>query len=157
MAPAKPLVEKKPRYFSVEQANKTLPLVRVIVEDIVRQSRLVNTLQQRLTRVLRERRRPSEDLYSEEMKQSQSELEIEEEKLQGYVDELTRLGVELKSDEIGLCDFRSLRDGREVYLCWKLGEAEVQFWHELDAGVAGRRRLRPAESDAGVPARDDGF
>jgi len=155
MAPAKPLAEKKPRYFDVEQANKTLPLVKAIVEDIVRQSRLVDTLQQRLTRVLRERRRPSEDLYSEELKQSQSELETEEEKLQGYVDELRKLGVELKSDEIGLCDFRSMREGREVYLCWKLGEPEVMFWHELDAGVAGRRRLRSGEAGAGVAAHND--
>ncbi|MFO0888164.1 MAG: DUF2203 domain-containing protein [Isosphaeraceae bacterium] len=155
MAPAKPLAEKKPRYFSVEQANKALPLVKVIVEDIVRQSRLVDSLQQRLTRVLRERRRPSEDLYSEELKQSQSELEVEEEKLQGYVDELRKLGVELKSDEIGLCDFRSLRDGREVYLCWKLGEPEVQFWHELDAGFAGRLQIRPAGSEAEVAATDE--
>lgn len=157
MAPAKPLAERKPRYFSVEQANKTLPLVKVIVQDIVSQSRLVDTLQQRLNRVLNERRKPSEDLYSEELKQSQSELEVEEEKLQGYVDELIKLGVELKSDEIGLCDFRSLKDGREVYLCWKLGEPEVQFWHELDAGFAGRLRLRTAESGAEVAAADDAF
>jgi hypothetical protein len=157
MAPAKPLAERKPRYFSVAEANKTLPLVKKIVEDIVRQSRLVDNLQQRLTRVLRERRRPSDDLYSEELKQSQSELEVEEEQLQTFVGELMKLGVELKSDEIGLCDFRSLRDGREVYLCWKLGEPEVMYWHELEAGAAGRHRLQPAESGAEVTANDGTF
>jgi hypothetical protein len=157
MAPAKPLAEKKPRYFDLEQANKTLPLVRAIVQDIVHQSQLVDSLQQRLTRVLRERRRPSEDPYSEELKQSQSELEVEEEKLQGYVDELKKLGVELKSDEIGLCDFRSQKDGREVYLCWKLGEPEVLYWHDLDAGFAGRRRVRPAEGGLERTAKADDF
>lgn len=157
MAPAKSLAERKPRYFNLEQANKTLPLVKAIVQDIVHQSRLVDTLQQRLNRVLSERRKPSDDPYSEELKQSQSELEVEEEKLQGYIDELRKLGVELKSDEIGLCDFRSLKDGREVYLCWKLGEPEVQYWHEIDAGFAGRRRLRPAESGAEITTADDAF
>jgi hypothetical protein len=142
MAPAKPIPDQRRKYFSVEEANRSLPLVRVIVEDIVRQSRLVDGLQQRLQRVLRERRRPSEDLYSEELAQTQNELEVEDEKLQSYVAELQNLGVELKSDEIGLCDFRSMMNGREVYLCWRLGEPHVMFWHELDAGFAGRQALR---------------
>ena len=142
MAPAKPVADQRHKYYSVDEANRSLPLVRAIVEDIVRQSRLVDGLQQRLRRVLRERRRPSDDLYSEELAQTQNELEIEEEKLQNYVGELRNLGVELKSDETGLCDFRSMMNGREVYLCWRLGEPQVMFWHELDAGFAGRQALR---------------
>ena len=142
MAPAKPVADQHRKQFSLEEANRSLPLVRVIVEDIVRQSRLVDGLHQRLQRVLRERRRPSDDLYAEELGQTQNELEIEEEKLQSYVAELKNLGVELKSDEIGLCDFRSTMNGREVYLCWRLGEPQVMFWHELDAGFAGRQALR---------------
>ena len=108
--------------------------------DIVRQYRLVEGLQQRLSTVLTDRRRPSDDLYSEELAQSQNELETEEDKLRTYIEELKNLGVELKSEE-GLCDFRSMMDGREVYLCWRLGEPEVMYWHELDAGFAGRQRL----------------
>ena len=75
MAPAKPVADQHRKYFSVEEANRSLPLVRAIVEDIVRQSRVVDGLQQRLQRVLRERRRPSDDLYSEELAQTQNELE----------------------------------------------------------------------------------
>ena len=142
MAPARPRAERQNKYFSIEEANRALPLVKVIVEDIVRQSRLVDGLQQRIARVPRESRRPSDDLYSEELAQTQNELEIEVERLQSYVDELKSLGVELKSDEIGLCDFRSLMNGREVYLCWRLGEPTVMYWHELDAGFSGRERLK---------------
>ncbi|WP_165233451.1 DUF2203 domain-containing protein [Aquisphaera insulae] len=142
MAPARPIVERDRKYYSVEEANRALPLVKAIVQDIVQQSRLVDSLQQRLERVLRDRRRPSEDLYSEELEQTQAELEIQEERLQGYADELKDLGIELKSDEIGLIDFRTLMNGREVYLCWRLGESEVLFWHELDAGFAGRQSLK---------------
>ena len=141
MAPAKPVAQKQRKYFSVEEANRSLPLVKAIVEDIVRQSRKVESLHERLERVLRGPRRRLDDLYSEELAQTQSELEIEEEKLQGYTDELKNLGVELKSDEDGLCDFRSLMNGREVYLCWRLGEPEVMFWHELDTGFAGRQTI----------------
>jgi hypothetical protein len=41
----------------------------------------------------------------------------------------------------GLVDFRTMRDGRAVYLCWRLGEDAIRYWHELDAGFAGRRPL----------------
>jgi hypothetical protein len=140
MAPASPLADKKRKYFSLEEANKALPLVKAIVSDIVRQYRLVEGLQQRLSSVHRDRRRPSEDLYSEELAHSQNELEAEEEKLRTFIEELKNLGVELKSED-GLCDFRSMMDGREVYLCWRLGEPEVMYWHELDAGFAGRQPL----------------
>jgi hypothetical protein len=143
MAPARPVAQKQRKYFSVEEANRALPLVRAIVEDIVQQSRKVESLQERLERVLRGPRRKLDDLYSEELAQTQSELEIEEEKLQSYTDELKNLGVELKSDENGLCDFRSIMNGREVYLCWRLGESEVMFWHELDGGFAGRQTIAP--------------
>jgi hypothetical protein len=139
MAPPQPAQAKR-RYFTVEEANKTLPLVRAIVTDIVRQSRTVGELKQRLAAVRSERTRPSGDPYSEELAQSQAELEAEDEKLHAYRDELDKLGVELKGHD-GLCDFWSIMDGREVLLCWRLGEPEVQYWHEVNAGFAGRKPL----------------
>jgi len=151
MAPPKP-VEAKHRYFSVEEANRTLPLVNAIVTDIVRQFRVVDDLKQRLSAVLNERRRPTSDPYSEELAQTQAELETEEEKLATYIEELTKLGVELKGPD-GLCDFYSMMDGREVYLCWRLGEPQVLHWHELDAGVAGRKPLSPPHPAARLGQR----
>ena len=139
MATPKSLRPKK-KYFTVQEANKALPLVKAIVADIVRQNRTVTELQQRLSAVVTEHRRPSSDPYTEELAHSQAELESEQTKLEGYIDELTKLGVELKGDD-GLCDFYSLMDGREVYLCWRLGEPEVSHWHELNAGIAGRQPL----------------
>ncbi len=117
MAPPKPSAEAKRRYYTVDEANRTLPLVKAIVTDFVRQYRIVVDLKQRLSAVLNERRRPSSDPYSEELAQTQAELETEEEKLSAFHDELTKLGVELKGED-GLCDFYSHMDGRVVYLCW---------------------------------------
>ena len=51
------------------------------------------------------------------------------------------LGVELKDPAIGLIDFRSLREGRVVYLCWRVGEPTIAYWHDLDTGFAGRQPL----------------
>ncbi len=129
MAPAKPVVGRKRKYFTVEEANKALPLVRRIVADIVHQYRVVEDLQQRLSMISRDRRRPSNDFYSEELAQSQAEFEAEESKLSTYVHELRRFGVELKGPD-GLCDFCSIMDGREVFSAGALGEPEVLFWRE---------------------------
>lgn len=139
MAPSKP-TEMRRRYYSVEEANKTLPLVRAIVSDIVKQWQTVSDLKLRLSAVANDRKRPAGDPYSEELAQTQAELETEDEKLSAYIEELNKLGVELKGPD-GLCDFYSIMDGREVYLCWRLGEPEVMHWHELNAGVAGRKPL----------------
>jgi hypothetical protein len=55
--------------------------------------------------------------------------------------EIEELGVLVKDLDMGLCDFPHNRDGRVVYLCWKLDEDEITWWHELDAGFAGRQPL----------------
>ena len=57
------------------------------------------------------------------------------------VDDLAGAGCVVKHIEQGLVDWYALRDGEEVYLCWKLGEKEVEFWHELHTGFAGRRPI----------------
>lgn len=55
--------------------------------------------------------------------------------------EIQGMGIVVRDIERGLIDFPALRDGREVYLCWQLGEDEIAFWHELDAGFGGREPL----------------
>src|SRR5690349_6395762 len=78
MASSEQIVQKR-RYYSVDEANKTLPLLRAIMEDIVRQNRIVEELQERLAGVKRDRRRPSrgsDPSYSEELEQTQAELEL---------------------------------------------------------------------------------
>ena len=55
--------------------------------------------------------------------------------------ELREMEIVLRDLDRGLVDFPSLRDGREVYLCWEEGEDEIGFWHEPDAGYGGRQAL----------------
>jgi hypothetical protein len=61
--------------------------------------------------------------------------------LQCLVEDIHSCGCHLKDLDSGLVDFPTLWEGREVYLCWKLGEPRVGYWHELEAGFAGRRSL----------------
>jgi hypothetical protein len=50
-------------------------------------------------------------------------------------------GVVVRDLDSGICDFRARREGREVYLCWQVGEERIAYWHELDAGFRGRQPL----------------
>jgi hypothetical protein len=144
--PDKSLNDRK--LFTVEQANQVLPLVRSIVKDLVELSREVIERRQRVSELMAGRGSQGSDVYSQELSQVEQELERDAEQLQEYITELRSLGVEPKSGPDGLVDFPSIMDGREVYLCWKLGESEVLHWHELEAGFAGRLPL-VAESSSG--------
>ncbi len=127
--------------FTVQEANATLPLVRAIVRDITELAHDLRERQERLTRVQAEQPKPMPEAYREELAQAADEFERDRERLMEYGRELQNLGVELKDPYTGLIDFPCRMDGREVYLCWRLGEPEVAHWHELDAGFAGRQPL----------------
>jgi hypothetical protein len=142
------------RYYTIEEANNALPLVRMIVTDIVTKYAEVSERKARLDQIRKSRQssgRGPPDLYREELVHVEQELDKEITRLQEFIEELEALGVELKDISRGLIDFRSLMDGREVYLCWLLGEDEVGHWHELDAGFAGRRSLLAGSSSDGPP------
>src|SRR5262249_24276607 len=126
------------KHFTVEQANATLPLVRATVRDVVE---LHRTMTERLERLGHLDEANLTDAHREELDQAQAELEQDLERMQEFERELAELGVELKDHSIGLIDFPARRDGREVYLCWKMGEPAVAYWHELDAGYRGRQKL----------------
>jgi hypothetical protein len=129
------------KFFTVEEANAALPLVRVITADLVRLSRDVLERRERLLQLRAHRNHDSRDPYREEVAQIEGELEKDAAELSAYVNELRDLGVEPKNGIEGIVDFPCRMEGRVVYLCWKLGEPEVLHWHELDAGFAGRQLL----------------
>lgn len=148
MSPPEPLTEKK--YFTVAEANAMLPLVRSIVRDITELARSLRDRQETKshggTLLCRandgpEAHDPFSQSYREEREVAQQEMEQDQERLQEYVAELRKLGVELKDFFMGLVDFPTLREGREVFLCWKQGEATIAHWHEIDDGFAGRQPL----------------
>lgn len=137
--------------FTLQQANATLPLVRAIVGDLVELSREVFERRHRLAVIFEGRRRDAFGPYRDELAQIEEELDRDTQRLQEYVEELEQLGVELKSATEGLVDFPAIIDDRLVYLCWKLGEPEIRFWHELDAGFQGRQSLNTPWFPGGLP------
>src|SRR5438093_4458289 len=131
--------EYKPtRLFTIEQANAMLALVRAITTDLANLAKDVVERRHRLALLTSGRDLKPGDPYSDELAQMESELELDAARLQGYVEELRELGVEPKGAVEGLVDFPCKLDGRVVLLCWRLGEAEVLYWHDRDSGFTGR-------------------
>jgi hypothetical protein len=128
------------RLFTVEEANKTLPLVKRIVEDVVRQHRFWREKILELDLVASSARADEPRDRADQLEQEAQALARE---IDGYQHELEELGILLKDRRLGLVDFPSEMAGRRVLLCWRLGETEVQFWHDEDAGYAGRQPLQP--------------
>ena len=64
--------------------------------------------------------------------------------IRSTLEELEKTGCLLKDLDKGLVDFRTVLDNHEVYLCWKLGEDRIRYWHHVDEGFKGRKPLNPS-------------
>ncbi len=125
-----------------------------ITRDLVQLSREVVERHERVEHLKAGREILPGDPYHEELAQIEDELAKDRRRLNEYVEELRQLGVDPKSGVDGIVDFPSTLDGELVYLCWKLGESEVQHWHRMDAGFAGRQPLATASVVEGGDAAD---
>ncbi|MGI0092299.1 MAG: DUF2203 domain-containing protein [Nitrososphaerales archaeon] len=113
--------QKMGHFFTPEEANKKLPEVRKLVSDIAE-----------LDKKLGRRAFTSE-------KDRRSALD----RISIIISKLAELGIELKDPDTGLVDFPAMRFNEPVYLCWRLGEEEVLYWHGIQEGFRGRKLLRP--------------
>ena len=125
--------------YTVERANRTLPLVRRIVEDIVREHERWQDAIARLDLLMA----TSSDTVDLRVVALEKEVQTIARDIDDFQGELEALDIQLKDRRIGLVDFPTELDGRRVLLCWRLGEPSVQYWHDEDAGYAGRQPLSP--------------
>lgn len=127
------------KYFTIPQANRTLPLVKRVVDDIVSDYR------EWKDRVSQYELLTADATQEESREQIAIREEIERlaKRISGYIDELSEIGCLFKGFEEGLVDYYGRRDGRDIFLCWRLGEVSVEHWHEVDSGFGGRQPLLP--------------
>lgn len=123
--------EAQERRFSVQEANEQIPWLRGVLPRI-RASRQVVLAQGE-----RVRRSARGNGGGERGRELWEALET----LRRDVEEITARGIILRDPETGLVDFPAVHGGRDVLLCWRLGEDEVGFWHSPGSGFAGRRPL----------------
>ncbi len=130
---------RQPRFFTVEEASRTLPLVARIVRDIVDGYPEF----QRKRSLYRQLDASTGEALGSKLQSLSDAVDAYAERLHGYLRELDQVGCVVKDFQEGLIDFHSLYRGRPVLLCWKLGESRVAFWHEIDGGFAGRQPITP--------------
>ncbi|MFQ5719591.1 MAG: DUF2203 domain-containing protein [Acidobacteriota bacterium] len=119
------------RLFTVGEVNALLPALAAAMDQVTAGTRRLEEL--------------SDDIFEEGRPLPDTpvppEYVVTMLSLQDGVDSIQKMGGEVKDTRQGLVDFRSLKDGREVYLCWVAGEEHVGFWHEMHAGFAGRTAI----------------
>ena len=125
--------------YTVDRANRTLPLVRRIVEDIVREHERWQDAIARLDLLMA----TSADTVDLRIVALEREVQTIARDIDTFQGELEALDIQLKDRRIGLVDFPTELDGRRVLLCWRLGEPSVQYWHDEDAGYSARQPLSP--------------
>jgi hypothetical protein len=120
-----------PQYFTLQEANEALNIIRPLMDGVqaIRENILTNQP---------EAWPAIEKSAGNGGNKVLSAMIQDFEKLDALVHQILDTGVQIKDINIGLLDFSAMRDGHEVYLCWQYGEEDIAYWHELDAGYAGR-------------------
>jgi hypothetical protein len=115
------------KYFTPEEAKKTLPLVRQIVGDILNYSTQIKSLL-------------DSNLDEQEVNDRIDQLTL---KINSFIKELDEIGCIYKdwNFEIGIVDFPSIIDSEEVLLCWRTDEEDILYYHSADEGFIGRRQI----------------
>jgi hypothetical protein len=123
-------------YYALADANARIEDLRPLLDGLRDDRELVAEAQRRL-----ERLRDGDGDRRAEGAREQREIVSAVHRMQAAVRQVDAWGITLRDISSGLVDFPALANGRPIWLCWKLGEGDIAWWHELDAGVAGRRPL----------------
>ena len=132
------------KYFTVSEANSLIP--RLLV-DIPKIQKLSERLETDFPDVALARRNAHLNGGSLQGAEYLHVARI----FQSLIKDLEEKGCILKGIEHGLVDFLALIEGREVYLCWKLPERKIEFWHDINAGFSGRRKIQPGDIEEQKP------
>ena len=129
------------RYFTAEEANQALTIVRPLAEEMVERRDALSRLQERHAAFAETIAGNGGDFDPGELREVEEEIDEGATAVARCVARINEVGAFVKDLDRGLVDFPARREGEEVLLCWHVGEDEVGFWHGLDEGFAGRKPL----------------
>jgi hypothetical protein len=136
------------RFFDLDAANETLPELRTILETLRDERSQLIALRDEFARQTALETTPGDATTGSRAREQAVQRKRLRLRMQGVIDQMQagvaridELGVTLREIETGLVDFPALVNGRQVWLCWRLGEGDVEWWHELSDGFGGRRPL----------------
>jgi hypothetical protein len=123
-----------PKFFTLQEANDALEIIRPLMDE-------VQAIRQKILAKQPETWDAIEKSVGNGGSRTLSRMVQDFERLDELVHDILDTGAQIKDINVGLLDFSAVRDGREVYLCWMYGEGDIAFWHEVDAGFAGRQPI----------------
>lgn len=129
-----------PRTFTLDEANALLSRLREILSEMQERKPQVEAIREEIVGMTKTAS-SNGHLVSQDVRDKQKTARTLIKRLNELGAQLSELGCEVKGIDEGLIDFRSEREGRTVYLCWKLGEDAITHWHEIDTGFGGRQPL----------------
>jgi hypothetical protein len=122
------------KYFTLQEANETLNLIRPLMDE-------VQAIRLKILKNQPEAWPAIEKSAGNGGNRALSNMVQDFEKFDTLIHRIQDMDVLIKDINLGLLDFPAWKDGREVYLCWQYGEDDIAFWHEIEAGYAGRQPI----------------
>lgn len=122
------------RVFTIQEADAALSVIRPLLAEMLKIRQEILDAQPEIWPVV-------EKAAGNGGSKAANLVEQQFKRLDELIHQLQSSGAILKDINNGLVDFLSMRDGREIYLCWQYGEEEIRYWHEIDSGFAGRELL----------------
>ncbi len=127
------------KLFTLAEAERTLPLVRQIVQDLAAEYPAWRAAVGRFEILTGGARADWGE--TQELVAARDIVTAHAAKINRFLQELEALGCVFKGFEAGLVDFYSLREDRPIFLCWRLGEERITHWHEIESGFSGRQPI----------------
>lgn len=142
------MADEEPKFFSLSEAEGLRTQLEPLLIEAIEARRKIEDVDEKLDDLGERIQRAGGMLVPYE---SASQWRREHNHLlsaiRSAVERIHATGCVVKDIEVGLLDFPSRIDGREVFLCWRLGEDRIRFYHAMDEGFAGRRPIDPRDAD----------
>lgn len=122
------------KHFTLSEARKWLPELR-------RRFERIHALYSELESLREDYERVQNVIQANGHAPKETGFEPRLKEMQELLKEIFTAGIQIKDISRGLVDFPHMRDGEEVYLCWQLGEADIEYWHRIEDGFPGRTPL----------------
>jgi hypothetical protein len=140
------------KHFKREEAEELLPMIEQGLQEARRHKQKADDLRAEIVAAASRIMLLGGSFPSyTELAGKKAEHDQAAQELMKVVEAIQETGCVVKDLEVGLVDFPTLLRGQEVYLCWKLGEEHIGYWHGLEEGFAGRKPLDDSESEARPP------
>ncbi len=123
------------RLFTPHEASRLLPDIKMKLKEIMERKRVADALKNDIEHY------SLVGFDTRELTEKNQELDVVVKDLMAKVNELEDLGVKVRDIDMGLVDFPAVRFENAVYLCWRYGESDIEFWHGANEGMNGRKSL----------------